>query len=245
MNNTKRLLSSAIFSFVVAAISGMAMDTQVSVSPYSAVPAELMEEKARQIVDAIQSGDTATARTVLNELVREPEALTSLRGKDILAHLCNALAVTTNEAEAIYLGSVLIQTGDPNLVDEMVLLANSEDVVKKTLAAHYLLEGGRNVQDVLHAYDVLAEVAQTIAQMPLANLSSERSTHLENIARDTIKKFDRLRINAGLVPLRDALKAADVGAIPADEFRIKQLELIPLWWQMNRLDVLESLKATR
>ncbi len=204
-----------------------------------------MEEKVRQIVDAIQSDDTTTARAALNELVREPEALISLRGKDTLTHVYNALVATTNEAEAVYLGSVLIQVRDPDLVDEMALLANSDGVVKKTLAAHYLLESGHNAQDVLRAYDILAEVAQTIAQMPLANLTSESATHIENIARDTITKFDSLRINAGFIPLRDELNVPDIGAIPASEYRIKQLELIPPWWQMNRLDVLESLKTTK
>lgn len=245
MNNTNRLLSAAIFSLVAATSFSMAENTQVSVSLKPAVHAEMMEEKAWQIFHAIQSGDTATARTVLNEIVREPEALTSLRGKDILTHLCSALSATTNETEAVCLGSVLIQIGDLKLVDEMVLLANSEDVVKKTIAAHFLLEGSRNDQDVLLAYDVLAEVAQTIAQMSLTNIKPEKSTHIKNIARDTIKKFDRLRINAGFAPLRDALNAADVGAIPADEYRIKQLQLILPWWQVNRLDVYESFKVTK
>jgi hypothetical protein len=243
MNNKSMKKQVILFVSIMSVFRSIAQTPDISIQDNNADVANAIEQKAEHVVAYIQSNIPIDEVKDLKDLARESKGLKYLQGKDILPEFFDALLLTTNEEEIVYLGSILIQAADPSLDDEIGILENSDDILKKTVAAHYFLQNARDVQDTLRAYDILAQVATAIAQMPQANLSQIRSVKIRNIVRDTNHKFMMLGMAADLPSVHENQAPNATHRQEPCVSRYSQMALIEPWWQKNRIKVLKIFQS--
>ena len=199
-----------------------------------------VEGRSEAIIKELSSGRTTEALTLLQDLSSDEEGIALLRRSPSTKQLAEAFVASTNDDVNLYLGSVLFQTGDPRLRETMQSLASSRNMLKRTVAAQYLLKQGDAPEDRVLAYDAMALNARMIVQISQADLSSEQANQIRNISRDVIREF-RLLIEAQGTSFVELLNQEEFHDLPAYDARHKQLDILNRWWETNRSSVVESM----
>ena len=212
--------------------------------PDTELMAELMEQRADRLVEAIRSGDTASAQLEFEGLGRKEEDYALLRGKPALRNMYDLLVGSTNEQDNVYLMAILSGASDPALDDDMSALADSKEVAKKGFAAlYFLVKEESDAEEILRSYDILAELASDMAE--ILNEEPQRLTQREQeLAQHVIVQFNFNvpRMVPDLDPLRNRFESLEVSGLSPLQAMAARLAVIQPWWRTNRLRFFESIQ---